>query len=500
MMKNKLLLYCLGAFLSMMCCLTACNDDNDLLTNDEKTSGDYWEAMSGMYRGNMIVLVDNYVVDTLVQQVEIKSDNRNKMTLSLSSLVVDEMIWRNVFFKNVYFLQNDSGVKLYAETVQYLGNIPNVKLNLEGHIVGDKMDIKIVANSVSIRPIELSFDGEKIADVLNDEAWIKKMTLNHELVIRNPSYAGMTTAEGESVFVFFVSDTLDMDSTDIFVKPEFELSEGAVISYPDSVMNFAEEVRYTIWAEDMIRKSEVVIICRQATVQQYEIGAWHTDYGWEEPIVDWGTNNGLFNVLKDEGKYTGDNYVVRKVNGLFPGDRAAEMRTVMTGTGEDKEIFAGSFYQGVFDLDMQEPLYGPIYGVPSLTNYRPTTLRGYYKYSPSSEVYSADSLCVDTVALNDTCAISAILYEVNTMDENLDSVNYMNDPRVIAIAEMGDQAGVNQPEFGEFSVDFRYIKNYVKGQSYKLAIICSSSKGGKIKRGAPGSMLTVGGFEVMYAP
>ena len=100
---------------------------------------------------------------------------------------------------------------------------------------------------------------------------------------------------------------------------------------------------------------------------------------------------------------------------------------------------------------------------------------------------------------NDTCRIQVILYEVVNPDDQLDSLNYINDPKVVAVAEMGRQAGVYQPEFTDFSLQFEFLKSYNVNRRYKLAVICSSSRDADKKRGAPGSKLTVGGIEVMYS-
>ena len=200
--------------------------------------------------------------------------------------------------------------------------------------------------------------------------------------------------------------------------------------------------------------------------------------------------------IMDQGGYTG-NYPVVRTKGKNVGEWAAQMETVMTGEGASQQIFAGSFFQGSFDLSMQAPLYGPEYG--TLFTGRPTTVKGYYKYTPSGDVYVGNSLFQDTMKFNDTCRIQAILYEVVNPDDQLDSLNYINDPKVVAIAEMGRQAGVYQPEFTDFSIQFEFLKSYNVNRRYKLAVICSSSRDADKKRGAPGSKLTVGGIEVMYS-
>lgn len=493
-MKKRFSLYYLLAAFSLLLGFWACQDD-DPQDEDATTSGEFWESMSGLYRGKMVANIDGVDVDTLYQQVTIASDNRNRMTLSLTSLIVDGMLWNNVFFKDVYFTKSDNRVYMQAETVQSLGQMANVSLTLQAVAWGGSLEMTLVAKSVTIRPVTLTLRAEKLKRPLNSEAEIVKLRLNHPLVIGQPSL--YTSNQNKVTMMYYVPDTLDMDSTEILVRPEFELSKGATVSDADSVMDFAKPVTYTVWAEDSIHRRTYTITWAKAMIQQFGFGRWQTDNGWDEPISGWGTNNGALKALIGEEKYSGD-YCVRRVKGWNVGDWAAEMRTVMTGEGEERSVFAGSFFQGYFDLTMEEPLQGPVYGVLSMNGYAPNAVEGYYKYLPAGQVYEGSSLLQDTMKLNDTCCIRAILYEIVNPDDRLDSLNYLNDPKVVAIAEMGTQAGKYQPEFREFSIYFKYIRSYFPTKRYKIALICSSSRDADRKKGGPGSVLTVGGIEVMY--
>lgn len=495
-MKKRTLLYYLLTLLATFFMLTSCSEDDDLSKEiDAATSGEYWENMAGVYRGKMVANIDGVAVDTMYQQIKVVSDNRNRMTVSISSLLVDNMNWRNIAFRDVYFYNAGDRVSFQAQTVQNLGQVQNVSLYLEGMVKGEEMEFTLKASSVTIRPITLTMKAEKLSRLLSSETNIVKMKLNHPLVIGQPSFYASNSLG--NVMVFYVPDTLNMDSTEILVQPEFELSKGATISYPDSVMDFSKQVNYTVWAEDSIHRTVFQIIWQKAMIQKFDFGRWQTDHGWSEPIAGWGTNNGMLKTFMDEGKYSGE-YAVKRVKGWNVGEWAAEMRTVMTGEGEEQAIFAGSFYQGYFDLTMQEPLYGPVYGVLSMNGYAPNAVEGYYKYIPANQIYEGNSLLQDTMRVNDTCCIRAILYEIVNPDDRLDSLNYMNDTKVVAIAEMGTLAGRYQPDFTEFSIYFKYIRSYFPTKRYKIALICSSSRDAGKKRGGPGSVLTVGGIEVMY--
>lgn len=485
-------MYYLTAAFSFLLLFAACGDDNETVDDYAATSGDFWEEISGLYRGRMVVNIDGVDVDTFPQQVTVTSDNRNRMTMSLNSLFVDGMTWNNVFFKNVYVRSEGSRMLLNAETVQNLGQVDNVSLTMNAVLYGSELDVTMVAKSVMIRPVTMTMKAVWQERALNSEAEIVRMRMNHPLVIGQP------VQSGSNQFTFYLPDTLNMDSTEILVCPEFELSEGATISFPDSVMNFAKRVSYTVMAQDSIHRKNFTVQWVKARKQTFGFGRWQNENGWDEPASGWGTNNGALKMLMDEGKYDGD-WCVRKVKGLNVGEWAAEMRTVLVGSGEDRYVFAGSVFQGYFDLTAADSLKAPVYGVPAMNGYQPQNVEGYYKYYPSQQIYVADSLVQDTVMRNDTCCIRAILFEIVNPEDRLDSLNYMNDPRLVAVAEMGDQAGVYQPEFKEFSISFKYIRNFFPSKRYKIALICSSSRDAEQrKKGGPGSMLVVGGVEVKY--
>lgn len=493
---KKSLLYLLILF-PLCVFFASCDDDNEIRDDYAETSGDYWDGISGTYRGKMNVSVDGVSIDTIVQQAEISSDNRNRMTLAINSIIVDENIkFNNIKFKDVYLTKVNNTVVFNATTVQSLGSIDNVSLELQGSVNGGDIDLTIQAHSVTMRPVSLSLQGSKLDKPLNTEAQILKMTLNDPLITSQPAFI---YSSSYNLILVYVTDTLRLtDSTELFIRPEFELSKGATISYPDSLMNFAgKEVVYTVWAEDSIHRTKYMVSLVPSMVKKFEFNIWKNVNGWEEPQEGWATNNGQMKALMDQGSYTGDNYPVVRTKGKNVGEWAAQMETVMVGEGENRQIFAGSFFQGSFDLNMQAPLYGPQYGV--LFTSKPTAVKGYYKYTPSSEVYVGNTLYQDTMKFNDTCRIQAILYEVVNPDDQLDSLNYISDPKVIAVAEMERQAGAYQPEFTDFTLPFGFLKSYNTNRRYKLAVICSSSRDAGKKKGAPGSKLTVGGIEVMYS-
>lgn len=241
--------------------------------------------------------------------------------------------------------------------VQNLGNIANVSLELQGTVNGADIDLTVYAHSVTMRSVSMNLKGSKLEKPLNTEAQILKMTLDHPLITSQPTFG---YSSSYNIIYVYVADTLHLtDSTEIFIRPEFELPKGATISYPDSLMNFAgKEVTYTVWAEDSIHRTKYRVSLIQSMLRKFEFNIWKNVNGWEEPQEGWATNNGQMKAIMDQGGYTG-NYPVVRTKGKNVGEWAAQMETVMTGEGANQQIFAGAFFQGSFDLSMQAPLYGP---------------------------------------------------------------------------------------------------------------------------------------------
>ena len=497
-MKKRLLYLCL--LLPLLGCFASCDDDSGINNEYAETSGDNWDGLSGTYRGKMYVSFDGVAVDTIYQQAEIVSDNRNKMTLSISSIIVnDDIYFNNEFFKNVFFTKEGNTASFRAETVQSMGRLSNVSLTLRGTIEGGNIDLTIDASSVVIRPIKMQLKGDKLDKPLSSESEILKVTLKHPYITSQPDFSyGTFNGNYVPVILVYITDTLKLtDSTEILIRPEFELSKGATISHPDSVMNFAGKslVSYTVWAEDSIHRTTYYAVLVQAMVRSCPFTTWKNTNGWEEPENGWATNNGAFRKIVGDS-YQGA-YPVTRVKGQKTGEWAAQMETVMPKNGDKQKLFSGSIFQGNFDLTMQAPLYGPQYG--TAFSGQPVTVRGYYKYAPGKEMYADNALYQDTVPMSDTCHIQAILYEVVNPDDCLDSLNYMLDPKLIAVANMPNQQGGRyQPEFKQFTLTFQYMKAYSFLRRYKIALLCGSSAHAGKGNGAPGSRLTVGGIEVMY--
>lgn len=475
-------------------CFHACKD-TDVSDGWEETSGDNWEYLSGIYRGKMKVEIENVPVDTIYQQAYITTDDRNRMNLEIRSIIIDDNIsLSNITFRNAHFRESESGVEIWGESLQNAGIMENARAILNGVIKNGTMEIVLKVESNTSKPVRMAFNALKVDKVPSDDVSIKKMTLEHPWIVSQPSIGG-------NMISFYMTDTIKLtDTTEMWIKPVFELSdEQATISNRDSTLNFANRkkpITYTVWAADSIHRQIYSVRLLQGSVLKYDFGLWKNLYGWEDPTGMWATNNGLFAALKERGEYEGG-FPVSRTKGYDVGDFGVRMETVMAGLDTNSHVYAGSFFQGSFDRSMKAPLYGPEYGVSFKG--KPSKVKGYYKYIPGPDIYDGYLKMADTLKVADTCCIRAILYEAATQDVTLDTVDYMNDPKVVAIADFGSSGGKMQKNYTEFNIYFTYIKGYFVTKRYKIAFICSSSRDADKKRGAPKSELSICGLEVLYS-
>ncbi len=171
------------------------------------------------------------------------------------------------------------------------------------------------------------------------------------------------------------------------------------------------------------------------------------------------------------------------------GKRAARL--------ESKTVFGkfagGSVFTGKFDklvvfnalLDWGRPFTG-----------RPTSLKGYYKYSPKT-INKADEPYTDKLGTMDQAHIFIALmdweapYTVNTGEANF--VDFQNDPDVIAYAEFIGSEEVL--DYQEFQIDLEYRDT--RKPKY-IMIVAASSRYADYFTGGVGSLLLVDEFELIY--
>ena len=128
---------------------------------------------------------------------------------------------------------------------------------------------------------------------------------------------------------------------------------------------------------------------------------------------------------------------------------------------------------------------------------KPVSFKGYYKYTPGEKfIDGTDVSNIVTLDQVDECSIQAVLYEAATSDFTLTGHDINTSEARVAVAALSD--GSAKAEWTAFDLAFEWLdgKTYDPSKTYKLAIVCSSSKEGDFFKGAGGSTLMIDELEV----
>jgi hypothetical protein len=341
---------------------------------------------------------------------------------------------------------------------------------------------------------------------LNAEADILTCTLPTDILQGEPVITNdMVTA--------LVKKGVDLHS----ITPIFTITEGATITpASDTPQDFTRPIKYTVTSQDgkWHKDYEVSLIAADLpTIFDFEnwedismSGTKSYEIPYELPVADKETGSDALKMMVWSSGNAGYGLVHGAVPSDFPtcssmdskiGQFAAKLETKETGFAP-LPIAAGNLFLGAFDasIAMSKPLSATQFGVPF--NKKPITFKGYYTYTPGP-VYKSGG--VEIPGEIDRCNMYAILYEIGG-GERLNGDNPMNDPRVIAVADVTNAAPCE--DYMPFEIAFDYSGRTVqfdpvKSQNYQyyLAVVFSSSYKGGTFEGAAGSVLHVDDVEIV---
>ncbi len=207
---------------------------------------------------------------------------------------------------------------------------------------------------------------------------------------------------------------------------------------------------------------------------------------------DWATANPGFSVAN--GGTDPEGYpTVPDPNGV----KGACVKLTTTSTGVwgtlvKKPLAAGNLFFGDFDLSkaLTNTLQSTLFGIPY--NLKPVRFRGYYKFSPGSQITDENGNNVDG---EDRPAVDARLYRNHDEKGNeivLTGEDIKDSPYIIGNAEVDPQVTT---EWIYFDIPFDYWEecdmNTLERMGYSLTIVFSSSKEGAQYEGAIGSTLYI---------
>lgn len=306
------------------------------------------------------------------------------------------------------------------------------------------------------------------------------------------------------------------------IAPEFTLTPGATIT-PKSgeIQDFTFPVTYVVVSEDKqwsrIYKLKITVKENPKpeapptipTIYDFEnvknVSKYYVFYDkTEASTLEWASGNEGF-------AWTGSgdtpyNYPTTQSNDGKKG-KCLKLETMLTGplgNMVNKPLAAGNIFMGKFNLGLaiSRPLEATLFGVPF--NFKPTKLKGYYKYKAGSKFYENGQY----TNRKDIFNIYAIFYErtndTQMIDGHIARNNYKHD-NMVALAVIDNPHETEQWEF--FELDFDYDKygktvdpEKLKAGRYNISIIFASSKDGDIFEGAPGSILLIDNVELEYEP
>ena len=512
------------------------NCSDPIIEDEWSSSARVWEDKLGDYRGTIEIAVDGLPMDTVVQQGLFSGDNYNQVTLWIAKLSILDKHYGNIFFRELSF--KESGGVIYIKGKNNFmvgtGSSPQlVTFEISGEIKNDVLMFDITINGLESLELQLTMrNGRRVDKLPSELSSVEKFIVEEEDKVNRPFITGNTSISYGNAYDylrFFVADSLTItDSTYFAVKPRLELAQGAWIE-PDANMNwtvthnfdiedapsiattdslyrfsesksdFMQEQRYEIkvWAADSINSTNYLVSYVQSNAIKISLFNWKlgTSGAFNEPIAGWATNNAYIETLAASNVELSKIYTER-VLGANIGDTGAKVRTAVLGTVTDAniEVISGKLFRGVFDMDsIDTPKKGELHGVV-FSKRKPVTISGQYKYFPGEVLYVGDSIVPDSVLNHtDSCYIEAFLYESPTSDVYLDSLDYMKDVKVIGHAKF---VGGESYSFRNFTMHFD-VRNWIPERRYHLGIVCRSSGKSEQRIGAPGSELTVSGFELM---
>ena len=288
------------------------------------------------------------------------------------------------------------------------------------------------------------------------------------------------------------------------LQPVVEVSAGA--TYTASGSDYMTGVTYTVVSENGHNIATYTV----------RIGSRVTKYSFDEWTE--ATNSFLFWTLKfptpsENGLatcnagaamlqyvgYTGD-LAVLEDDGYGESGSSAKMVTLRSvGLPMAPAITTGSVFTGSFAINAGDQLKSTSFGIAY--DKMPVTMKGVYKYQAGTNyIDGSDSEnVVENTGDIDQGSIIGVLYEATDAEGNevtLDGHTIGSSDYHVAVATFycSDQA-----EWTEFNVNFEMLegKTYDPSKTYKLALVCSSSKDGNLFKGAENSTLWVDNLEVI---
>ena len=435
----------------------------------------------------------------------IQLDTATNKKIKIGTIKLDSIPLQIIGDNNYTFETTDS--------LDFKYSIKKSEVIIKGSIVNGIVSATITLNAKDIS-ISLIFDGNQVA---NNKADILNMSINNEVIGGQPEIKGTT-------ITIFVKPGTPIEK--LKFAPILTLSKNAV-SNPASgeLVDFSQAidngngvkyVNYVVLPEDKSTtktyrvKVQMGVDFSKTSFEEWISDGDGSDPDFQKPIGDWATSNTGVVLINMMGPMLGlppVDWIVYKTEGQTGKGAAIETAhttgapVFIPGFPAIPKITSGSLFLGSFVVDPINTLKSTKFGLPYFQ--KPAKVKGFFKYTHGAEYF----VCKDPINASeiteldptkiDECALSAVLYEVSTFNnenEFLTGVDIFTSDKIVAMKQL---FSAGQADFTEFELVLDYKKEYDPTKKYRLAVIFSSSKDGDKFSGAPESLLVVDEVEII---
>lgn len=493
-MKKNLFFY-VFAVLCTMPFFTSCSDDDE----DTPVVIPVSEEIAGNYKGTLDVTVDGQKLASVAQRISVAESGDNAINLSIADFSFLGIEVGDIDLNNCALTPNGERYDFTGVTTVE-STILTADVNATGYFNNGGLHIDLDIDATlggQKQAVTVTYDGTRLTGNESSAAQITSFTFDTSVAANAAVLSQPVIDEANATITFKAEEGGDVSA----LVPTIEVSAGATVTPASgSAVSFASgSATFTVVAEDGTSKTYTVS-CSMGSLIQYDFETWATPEGAIYPEVvnpeGWATCNDAVALIKNLGSlggitYTGE-YPVRQTTDAHSGSTAAMLESVDTQGGSIlgqtiPKVTAGSMFLGTFNAfaAMTDPMATTEFGI--LYDKKPVKVSGYYKYTPGAEFYNAaGELQADQ---KDACAISAVLYEVESEDETLNGSTIYTSDKIVAMASFS--SGETVAEYTPFELNLEYVKDYDASKTYKFAVIFSASADGAAYNAAVGSTLYI---------
>ncbi len=500
---KKSLLY-LFALICSMGIFTACSDDDPDYTQVIDTE------IAGGYKGELGVNVDGTDLGSSYQKITVEKAGTTAINLYIKDFSFMGIPVGDVDLLNCPLSEN-SGTYTFTgtTTVKVEAAGLDAAVDAQGSVAGGKLSLNLAIKATlgtMEQNVKVTYQGTKLSGTEATGADITSFTFDNEGVTEQP------VINADNTITFKVAEGADITK----LVPVIVVSEGATVTPASGVaqdFSNGKVVTYTVVSEDYgttkVYKASVsglqnVVSFTFNEWETVDLGADYEPYSSPLPLNVLATPNEGAQLLNYKANPVVGYPVVIEEEG-YEGKAAKlvtrDARNTLAAFAK-AYITAGSVFTGSFEYNPLAALQPG--GALKMTHFgvvydkKPLKFKGVYKYTPGTPfIRTVDGAATETDEV-DECAVQAVLYTITSENETLDGSNIdSDDERIVARARLED--GTAKSDWTEFDLNFTWKDGvtYDAEKTYKLAIICSSSKDGANFNGAANSTLIVDNLEVI---